>query len=97
MTTPTDGGTVTTTPVPGNGNGGGNQPTTEKGGKDKATVERQLYFYHSDHLGSTGYVTDENGEVFQHLEYFPFGETWVEEASNTQRTPFGFTGKELDE
>jgi len=35
--------------------------------------------------------------VFQHLEYFPFGETWVEEKSNTQRTPYLFTGKELDE
>jgi RHS repeat-associated protein len=42
-------------------------------------------------------VTDEGGRVFQHLEYFPFGETWVEEKSNTQRTPYLFTGKELDE
>ncbi|OQW89632.1 MAG: hypothetical protein BWK78_07565 [Thiotrichaceae bacterium IS1] len=33
----------------------------------------------------------------QHLEYFAFGETFVEESSNTQRTPYGFTGKEFDE
>ncbi|MDY6930139.1 MAG: RHS repeat-associated core domain-containing protein, partial [Pseudomonadota bacterium] len=28
---------------------------------------------------------------------FPFGETWVEEHSNKQRTPYLFTAKELDE
>jgi len=67
------------------------------GGKDKGPRERDMYFYHPDHLGSSSYVTDEGGRVFQHLEYFPFGETWVEEKSNTQRTPYLFTGKELDE
>jgi len=66
-------------------------------GKDRGPRERDMYFYHPDHLGSSSYVTDEGGRVFQHLEYFPFGETWVEEKSNTQRTPYLFTGKELDE
>ena len=59
-------------------------------------LEKDLYFYHPDHLGSSNYITDTNGSLYQHLEYFPFGETWVEEASNTQRTPYLFTGKELD-
>ncbi len=45
---------------------------------------------------STQYVTDKDGGVYEHLEYFPFGETWVEEASNTERTPYLFTSKELD-
>jgi RHS repeat-associated protein len=31
------------------------------------------------------------------LEYFAFGETFVEEHSNTHRTPYLFNGKELDE
>jgi RHS repeat-associated protein len=35
--------------------------------------------------------------VYQHLEYFAFGETFVEEHSNTHRTPYLFNGKELDE
>ncbi|WP_019143026.1 SpvB/TcaC N-terminal domain-containing protein [Noviherbaspirillum massiliense] len=56
-----------------------------------------LYFYHPDHLGSSSYVTDVSGRPYEHLEYFPFGETWVQESSNTQRTPYLFTGKELDE
>jgi RHS repeat-associated protein len=56
-----------------------------------------LYFYHSDHLGSTSYVTDGTGEVYQHLEYFAFGETFVDEHSNTDAIPYLFNGKELDE
>src|SRR5690606_32998404 len=68
-----------------NGKGGGN------------VAEAFQYFYHPDHLGSTSYVTDASGEVYQHLEYFAFGETLVEEYSNTDRTPSLFIGKELDE
>jgi RHS repeat-associated protein len=60
-------------------------------------IEKDLFFFHPDHLGSSNYITDTNGKLFEHLEYFAFGETWVEEATNTQRTPFLFTGKELDE
>lgn len=59
--------------------------------------EHQQYFYHPDHVGSTGFVTDANGQVYEHLEYFAFGETWVQERSNIERTPYLFTGKELDE
>jgi RHS repeat-associated protein len=78
----------------GNGNGGGNGGG---GTTNPPQEERTFYFYHPDHLGSSSYVTDIDGEVFQHVEYFPFGETWVEEHSNRQRTPYLFTGKELDE
>jgi len=67
-------------------NPNGNQP-----------FEKDTYFYHPDHLGSSAYVTDSKGDLYQHLEYFPFGETFVEEVSNTQRTPYWFTAKELDE
>jgi RHS repeat-associated protein len=56
-----------------------------------------LYYYHPDHLGSTGYVTDAAGRLYEHMEYFPFGETWVQEHSNTLRTPYLFTGKEFDQ
>ncbi|HJW28396.1 MAG TPA: hypothetical protein VJ508_04000, partial [Saprospiraceae bacterium] len=33
-------------------------------------TEAFRYFFHPDHLGSTSYVTDASGEVYQHLEYF---------------------------
>ena len=78
-------------------NGGGNDPddgdTTT--GVDKP--DKFVYFYHPDHLGSSSYITDVLGEVVQHIEYFAFGETFLEEHSNTDRTPYLFNGKELDE
>jgi RHS repeat-associated protein len=66
-------------------------------GPGKGGTESFRYFYHPDHIGSTSYITDVLGEVYQHLEYFAFGETFVEEHSNTDRTPYLFNGKELDE
>jgi RHS repeat-associated protein len=65
-------------------------------GSAKGVLEKQVYFYHPDHLGSTSYVTDAKGDVYQHVEYFPFGESWVEQVRNAQQVAFGFTGKELD-
>jgi RHS repeat-associated protein len=59
--------------------------------------EKDQYYFHDDNLGSTNYVTDASGAIYEHLEYFPSGETWIDESSNTQRTPYLFTGKELDE
>jgi RHS repeat-associated protein len=56
-----------------------------------------IFFFHPDHLGSTSFVTDRDGELYEHVGYFPFGETWVEQASNTENIPYLFTGKELDQ
>ncbi len=56
-----------------------------------------VFFYHPDHLGSTEYVTDASGELYEHVQYFPFGETWVSEHKNTEKLPYLFTSKELDE
>lgn len=64
---------------------------------DPEPPSEKVYFFQTDHLGSTSFVTDERATVFQHLQYFPTGETWVDERSETQRTPFLFSGKELDE
>lgn len=35
----------------------------------------QFLYYHADHLGSVNIVTDRYGEIVQHVEYTPFGET----------------------
>ncbi|MDH5232233.1 MAG: hypothetical protein OEY38_19390, partial [Gammaproteobacteria bacterium] len=59
-------------------------------------TDDQLYFFHPDHLGSTSYVTDEDGDIHEHVEYFPFGETWYQEGGNNKVTPYLFTSKELD-
>nr|WP_238930428.1 RHS repeat-associated core domain-containing protein [Vibrio sp. S9_S30] len=79
------------------GNGGGSGGGSGGGANGSINFEAKQYYYHGDHLGSSSYITDIDGEVHEHLEYFPFGETWVHEKSNTQLTPYYFTGKELDE
>jgi RHS repeat-associated protein len=55
------------------------------------------YWFHSDHLGSSSYITDKKGNVSQHMEYLPFGETLVEEHLNSNNAPYKFNGKELDD
>jgi RHS repeat-associated protein len=61
-------------------------------------LEKDQFYYHGDHLGSSNMITDAYGAVYQHLEYFPYGETWIEEGgSYGGNTPgYKFTGKELD-
>jgi RHS repeat-associated protein len=57
------------------------------------------YFYHSDHLGSSSLITDANGEIVQHVEYVPYGDTFIDErrSQSSWHTPFLFSGKERDE
>ncbi len=49
-------------------------------------------------MGSSSFITDASGEAQQHIEYFPFGETFVEEHHGHDRySNYKFNGKELDE
>ncbi len=59
--------------------------------------EHRLYFIHKDLLGSTNLVTDPNGQVFEYLQYFPGGETWVLEHSDIHRVPYLYGGGYYDE
>jgi RHS repeat-associated protein len=61
--------------------------------------EIHTYYYHSDHLGSSNVVTDYEGEVYEHLEYTPYGETWVHDQSEDDLglVDYQFTSKEYDE
>ena len=60
-------------------------------------TETEQFWFHPDHLGSSNYITNFVGEVSQHMEYFAFGETFVEEHKNSHNSPYKFNGKELDE
>ncbi|HVX31034.1 MAG TPA: RHS repeat-associated core domain-containing protein, partial [Nitrolancea sp.] len=60
------------------------------------TYESGQYFYHQDLTGSTAYVTDLTGNLFQHLEYFPSGESWVDEVSNPHVIPYLYTSHPFD-
>jgi RHS repeat-associated protein len=57
----------------------------------------ERYFYHSDHLGSSAYITTENGYATQFLAYMPYGETLSEQQNSTSYySPFKFSAKEKD-
>ena len=64
---------------------------------DKDNYEKMQFYYHPDHLGSSSYITNLDGEVSQHIEYVPFGEVFIEEHNNTWNTPYLFNAKEFDE
>ncbi|MFV0531045.1 MAG: RHS repeat domain-containing protein [Flavobacteriales bacterium] len=64
---------------------------------ENENAELYQYYYHPDHLGSSSYITNLDGEVVQHVEYVPFGEVFLEERNNTWNTPYLFNAKELDE
>ena len=59
-------------------------------------AELQQFYYHLDHLGSSSYISNLDGEVVQHIEYVPFGEVFLEEKNAKWNTPYLFTSKELD-
>ena len=75
-------------------------PQTVKAGYgfvDNGIREKNLYFYHPDHLGSSSYITDREGRITQHTEYIAFGEVLFEEHSTSKTIPYLFNGKELDQ
>ena len=47
------------------------------------TTKEETFFYHSDHLGSTSYITDDRGNITQYDAYLPYGELLVDEHITT--------------
>ena len=64
---------------------------------DDSNEAEETFFYHSDHLGSTSYITDDKGNITQYTAYLPYGELLVDEHSSSEELPYKFNGKELDE
>ena len=58
--------------------------------------EDEVFFYHSDHLGSASWITNGSGTPIQHLQYMPYGEPFVNERTTAYEERFTFTGKERD-
>ena len=65
--------------------------------QDPDAYEKMQFYYHPDHLGSSSYITNLDGEVVQHIEYVPFGEVFIEERNSVWNTPYLFNAKEFDE
>ncbi len=58
--------------------------------------EDDIYFYHTDHLGSTSYITDADANPTQFVCYLPFGQAFVDEHTTRPEMPYKFNGKEQD-
>ncbi|MFB9057512.1 toxin TcdB middle/N-terminal domain-containing protein [Mariniflexile ostreae] len=67
-----------------------------EGFTDIGLPENDIFYFHPDHLGSTSYITAQNGSISQHVEYIAFGEILFEEHSSSFSSPYLFNGKELD-
>ena len=63
---------------------------------DTTNIE-EIFFYHSDHLGSTSYITDAKANITQFDAYLPYGELLVDEHTSSEEMPYKFNGKELDQ
>ncbi len=65
--------------------------------KDRNEEEYQFY-YTNDHLGSSTYITNKEGQITQTLAYLPYGEDWVDLDNHPPYlTSYKFNGKEKDE
>ena len=65
-----------------------------------ANATSNIFYYHTNHLGSTAFVTDQNQNVTQGFLYAPFGEITTEYNStfgNDIIPKYSFNAKELDE
>ena len=70
------------------------------GRRKKERNEGKNFYYHTNHLGSTAFVTDQNQTVTQGFLYAPFGEITTEYAPSWQNgtlPKYSFNAKELDE
>ena len=48
--------------------------------------KKMQFYYHPDHLGSSSYITNLDGEVMQHIEYVPYGEVFIDELELTRKS-----------
>jgi RHS repeat-associated protein len=84
------------------GSGASGRPTANSTGRGSGIFkgqDEQLFFYLTDHLGSTSYITDPAGVVKEKTLYYPYGEIWLDDGIMEGHDLLGykFTGKELDE
>ena len=60
--------------------------------------EEYQFYYTNDHLGSSTYITNKEGQITQTLAYLPYGEDWIDLDNHpSYLTPYKFNGKEKDQ
>ena len=58
--------------------------------------EKEVYFYHGDHLGSANWITDFDGYAIQYIHYLPYGQVLKNQMAGSYDERYKFTGKERD-
>ena len=65
--------------------------------RDSVQPEKECYWYHPDHLGSSSWITYSDGKAVQHLHYLPWGEDFVDQRLNSfDGVRHTFSAKEKD-
>ncbi|MBQ7439344.1 MAG: hypothetical protein IJ548_01745 [Paludibacteraceae bacterium] len=59
--------------------------------------EKEVYFYHGDHLSSANWITNADGDAVQYIHYAPYGELIANQIPYGYDERYKFTGKERDE
>jgi RHS repeat-associated protein len=59
-------------------------------------AEKDIFYRHSDHLGSANWITDQDGYVVQYLHYLPYGQMLLNQQTAGYDEQYKFTGKERD-
>ena len=70
----------------------------ERGTVNPDTEWKRVYYYSTDHLGSTNLVTGSGRSIYHATEYLPYGEVFVDlqTSGSDPDLPFKFNGKEMD-
>ena len=69
----------------------------ERGTVNPDTEWKRVYYYSTDHLGSSRLVLDSNGQIAERLMFLPTGEVFKDEQNSSYyHSDFLFCGKELD-
>ncbi|MBQ6276913.1 MAG: hypothetical protein IJK62_09430, partial [Bacteroidales bacterium] len=59
-------------------------------------LRTKKYYYHYNHQGSVALVTYQNGSLQQHLQYLPYGGTFVDHRTGSYSSTYTFSAKEKD-
>ena len=63
---------------------------------DVQSAEDDIFYRHSDHLGSASWITEHHGDAIQYLHYMPYGQLLVNQMPYGYDERYKFTGKERD-
>lgn len=75
----------------------GDPPEAGLPGSTTEGLPEGIVFYHTDHLGSSSVITDEQGQEVSRYTYEPFGKLVPSRSTGQNRVTHKFTGQELDE